>query len=193
MNSQRLRLLILCEDELHQAFVERLADRWDVGPRQRKIKAAPHARGSAAQFVVDNFVGFVKSWRSQHDANVGGLVVIDGDEHGLACRRQQLIAKLAEAGEPALDRGDPRFAIVIPCWHIETWIAWLCGHRPVDEQACYKPEDPRGSEVGRKIKKGEYSARMAVKSWIPAHGDEAAQVPSLTAARDELRRLGVAV
>ena len=110
-----------------------------------------------------------------------------------ACRRQQLIAKLAEAGEPALDRGDPRFAIVIPCWHIETWIAWLCGHRPVDEQACYKPEDPRGSEVGRKIKKGEYSARMAVKSWIPAHGDEAAQVPSLAAARDELRRLGVAV
>ena len=110
-----------------------------------------------------------------------------------ACRRQKLIAKLAEAGEPALDRGDPRFAIVIPCWHIETWIAWLCGHRPVDEQACYKPEDPRGSEVGRKIKKGEYSARMAVKSWIPAHGDEAAQVPSLAAARDELRRLGVAV
>ena len=193
MNSQRLRLLILCEDQLHQAFVERLADRWEVGPRQRKVKAAPHARGSAAQFVLDNFVGFVKSWRSQHDANVGGLVVIDGDEHGLARRRQQLIAKLAEAGEPSLDRGDPRFAILIPCWHIETWIAWLCGHRPVDEQTCYKPEDPRGSEVGRRIKRGEYSARMAVKAWTPARGDEVEHVPSLDASRAELRRLGVAV
>jgi len=106
MNSQRLRLLILCEDQLHQAFVERLAKHWDVGPRQRKVKAAPQARGSAAKFVLDNFVGFVKSWRSQHDANVVGLVVIDGDEHGLLRRRQQLIAKLAEAGEAALFSAD---------------------------------------------------------------------------------------
>lgn len=35
-------------------------------------------------------------------------------------------------------------AIVVPTWHIETWIAWLCGHRPLDEQTRYKPDDVSG-------------------------------------------------
>lgn len=193
MNRQRLRLRVLCEDKLHRGFIERLADRWDVGPRQRMIQASPEARGSAAKFVLDNFVGFVKSWRAQPDDNVGALVVIDGDEHGLQRRRQQLTKRLLEAGELKLDPADPRFVILVPCWHIETWIAWLCGHRPVDEHTCYKPEDPQGGEVGRKIRSGEYSARAAARSWTPRHSEEVTFVPSLAAARDELRRLGVAI
>lgn len=193
MDSRKLRLHVLCEDKLHQNFVERLADRWGIGYWQRTIQASPHARGSAAQFVLDNFVGFVKSCRSHHDANVAGLVVIDGDEHGLQRRRQQVNDLLRGAGEPALDPGDSRFAMIAPCWHIETWIAWLCGHRPIDETTRYKPQDSLGSEVSRKIKKGDYSARLAVKSWTPPRSDEAVHVPSLATSREELRRLGVAV
>ena len=57
MKSRRHRLHVLCEDELHQRLVERLADRWAIGPRQRKIDAAPSARGSAAQYVLARYAG----------------------------------------------------------------------------------------------------------------------------------------
>ena len=191
MKGQKLRLRVLCEDELHQNFVERLATRYGIGDRQRRIDAAPAARGTAAGYVLDNFVGFVDRWRSEsHDANVVALVMIDGDEKGFQHRKNELAAKLKDAHRPALDR-DPRFAILIPCWHIETWIAWLCGHRPIDEQTRYKRDNQPGSEVGRKIKAREYSARLAVESWTAPQRDETSHVPSLAYAREELKRLGV--
>lgn len=194
MQSRRLRLRVLCEDSLHRGFVERLADRWQVGPRQRSIDAAPAAHGSAARYVLDHFVEFVRLWRSQtHDENVGALVMIDGDERGMTRRRQELAERLRAAGDPALDPADPRFVIVVPCWHIETWVAWLCGHRSVDERTRYKTADPQGRDVGRMIEDGSYSPRLAVRSWTPPDADEGSHVPSLANARQELRRLGVAV
>lgn len=194
MKSRRLRLRVLCEDALQRGFVERLADIWDIGPRQRDINAAPAARGSGAQYVLDHYVELVNLWRSQrHDENVGALVVIDGDEKGIQRRQQELAAKLREAGKPAIDPGDPRFVVLVPCWHIETWIAWLCGHRPIDERTRYKASDPHGRDVGRRIESREYSARLAADSWTPSASDEGLHVPSLASARQDLRRLGVTV
>lgn len=192
MNSQRRRLHVLCEDSLHREFIERLADRWGIGKRQIEVDAAPVAEASAAKYVLDHFVEFVRYWRSKnHDGNVIAIVVIDGDEKGILRRRQEFVALLKGAGEPAIEPDDPRFAVVVPCWHIETWVAWLCGHRPVDEQTRYKVADPQGASVARRIKSREYSARLAAKSWTPPHADEPSRVPSLANARQELRRLGV--
>jgi hypothetical protein len=191
MSTQRRRLFILCEDSLHRSFIEGLAARWGIGPRQRMVRAAPVAKRSAAQFVLDNFVDMVRLWRAgSHDRNVGLLVVIDGDEHGLAARQRQLAQRLADADLPPLDPDDPRLAIVVPTWHMETWIAWLCGHRPLDERTRYKSIDPDGREVGRKIESGEYSVRRALGAWTPPAADEAQHVPSLAHARTHLT-LGV--
>ncbi|UQA56242.1 hypothetical protein [Polyangium aurulentum] len=134
----------------------------------------------------------VKRWRAErHDANVGLLVVIDGDEQGLARRRQELAKKLKDADMAPIAPSDP-VAIVVPCWHIETWIAWLCGHRPVDERTRYKDDEAAGREVARKIKGGEYSPRRAADAWTPPAPGEETHVPALTDARSELlRRLGV--
>lgn len=190
--SQRRKLLVLCEDGLHSRFVARLAERWGIGPRELMLDAAPRAQGSAAHYVLNRFVEFVKRWRTERgNTDASALVIIDGDEKGSRLRRQQCLEKLRAAGEPALDPTDTRFAIIVPCWHIETWIAWLCEHRPIDEETRYKPEDPHGGEVGRKIRDGEYSAKQAVKAWMPPMEGEDLHVPSLCAARIELRRFGV--
>ncbi len=186
MKSRRRRLHVLCEDELHQRFVERLADRWHIGPRQRRVDASPSARGSASQYVLTHYAAAVKRWRAEsHDANVGLLVVVDGDEHGLAARRRQLAEALKGAGMAAVEPSDP-VAVVVPTWHIETWIAWLCGHRPIDERTRYKPDDVVGGAVGRRIRSGEYTPQRAVDAWTPPASDEAAHVPALTDARREL-------
>jgi hypothetical protein len=186
MKSRRRRLHVLCEDDLHQRFVERLADRWSIGPRQRRIDAAPRAEGSAAHYVLSRYVAAVKGWRAEsHDANVALLVVVDGDERGVASRRQQLAQALKGAQVEALAPSDP-VVVIVPTWHIETWIAWLCGHRPIDERTRYKPDDGPGGVVGRKIRSGEYSPRRAADAWLPPASDEGAHVPALTDARREL-------
>ena len=190
MKSQRRRLHVLCEDELHQRFVECLADRWHIGPRQRQITASPKAKGSASQYVLDNYVDAVKRWRADsHDTNVGLLVVIDGDNEGSDRRRRELALRLKDAKMAPIAVSDP-VAIVVPTWHIETWIAWLCGHRPLDEQTRYKPDDVSGGVVGRKIRSGEYTPQRAADAWTPPAPDEAIYLPALTEARLEVRRLG---
>jgi hypothetical protein len=186
MKSRRRRLHVLCEDDLHQRLVERLADRWSIGPRQRKIHAAPSALGSASDYVLAHYAGAVKGWRAEsHDANVGLLVVIDGDERGVASRRQQLAQALRDAHMDPITPSDP-VAVVVPTWHIETWIAWLCGHRPIDERTRYKHADAIGGAVGRLIRDGEYTPQRAADAWTPPAPDEATHVPSLTDARGEL-------
>lgn len=190
-SNRRRRLHILCEDRLHVNFVEHLVERWGIGPRQRRIAASPRAQHSAADFVLAQFVDAVRLWRAEsHDAGVGLLVVIDGDKLGIERRRRQLLQRLQDAGLPPIASSDP-VAIMVPTWHIETWIAWLCGHRPIDEQTRYKAVDEVGRDVGRRIETGEYSVRRAIAAWLPPAVNEAAYVPALTAARRELVRLGV--
>lgn len=154
-------------------------------------RRCPAARGTAAGYVLARYPDAVKRWRSaSHDENVGLLVVIDGDEQGLLKRRQQLTEALKRAGVAPVEPSDP-VAVLTPTWHIETWIAWLCGHRPIDEQTRYKADDPAGREVARKIERGEYSPRQAAERWAPpGHGEET-HVPALAAGRIEVQRLGV--
>jgi hypothetical protein len=185
-----VRLHILCEDDLQKRLVERLADCWGVDRRRRFVDAAPKAI-NGSQYVLDHYVDVVRRWRrTSHDQHVYLVVMIDGDERGVAGRRQQLEGLLRVAG---VDPADPaRSAVLVPTWHIETWVAWLCGHRPIDETTRYKVQDA-GGDVARKIKSEEYSPRRAVESWLPAHMEESAVVPSPSDARRELTRLGFEV
>lgn len=178
-----MRLYVLCEDDLQKRFVERLAERWGFDRRHRSIDAAPKA-DNASQYVLDHYVDAISRWRrASHDRHVYLLVMIDGDEHGVVARRRQLEQVLSAAG---VDPADPsRTATLIPTWHIETWIAWLCGHRPIDEATRYKRD-----EVDRKIKDGDYSPKRAVEAWTPAAENEPALVPALVDARREAARLG---
>ena len=189
--SQRRRLRVLCEDRLTRVFVERLADRWGIGPKQRSIDVSPRSEGSGEKFVRDHFAEAVEKWRKLKAQNVVLLVVIDGDNHGVVRRRNELAKALRDAKKDPIDPSDP-VAILVPTWHIETWIAWLSGHRPVSELQRYKNDEPLGRDVARKIKDGAYTPKLAVDAWSPPAADEATHVPSLTDARAELsRRLGV--
>ena len=178
-----MRLHILCEDDLQKRFIECLAERWGFDRRRRSIDAAPKG-DNASQYVLDHYADAVRRWRrTSHDQHVYLLVMIDGDEHGVAARKRQLEQVLLAAN---VDPADPlRTATLVPTWHIETWIAWLCGHRPIDEATRYKRSD-----VAHKIKDGDYSPTRAVESWTPAAEDEPRLVPALRAARLEVARLG---
>ncbi|MRG90795.1 hypothetical protein [Polyangium spumosum] len=190
--SQRFRLHVLCEDELHMNFVLRLADRYRIGEKYLFIDAPPKGIDDAKEYVLKEYVNIVDRWRSaRHDENVGLLVVIDGDKEGVLRRRSELTRRLKSANRPPVAASDP-VAILVPTYSIETWIAWLCGHRPVSELQRYKSDEPLGRDVARKIKDGVYTPKLALAAWTPPDPDEATHVPSLADARDELsRRLDV--
>ncbi len=192
MASKRIRLHVLCEDDLHHRFVEEVARRAGFDRRLLTFYPAPRAKGSASKFVLDNFVAMVRQWRREsHDLNVKLLVVVDGDQYGVERRRRELATLVQAAGLSPIAFDGHGVAVVVPTWHIETWIAWLCGHRPVDEETRYKDDDPAGRDVGRRIKSGEYSVKRAIAGWLPAAAGEGEAVPSLSRARGDLRRIGV--
>jgi len=185
--SDRTRLHILCEDPLTVDFAKRIADRWGIGDRQRRIFSAPKARGSAEQYVRAHYVEIVDRWRAQRHENVILLVIIDGDNQGVDRRRRELADALRKAKRAKLRPSDP-VAILVPTWHIETWIAWLSGHRPLDEHTRYNGRDAAGLDVHRNIERGEYSPKRAIAAWSPPSPDEATHVPSLADARAELKQ-----
>jgi hypothetical protein len=113
------------------------------------------------------------------------LVVIDGDNHGVLRRRNELLKRLRDSGAEPFAANDP-VAIIVPTWHIETWIAWLCGHKPIHEAQRYKLDEPLGRDVARKMEAGEYSSRRAIDAWSSPSPDESTHVPSLTEARKEI-------
>lgn len=193
MRSPFRRLRILCEDHAHRTFAERLAKHLGLGEREMRIDVSPAARGSAASYVVAEFAAAVKRWRSARHGNekIGLLVVIDGDKDGVVRRRNELANQLRDHGVEPLAPADP-VAIIVPTWHIETWIAWLCGHRPIDVQTRYNGRDAAGLDVYHKLEQGTYTAKLALAAWDHPAPDESTFVPSLTDARAELaQRFGV--
>jgi hypothetical protein len=184
-NSQRRRLQVLCEDRETARFVEHIATRWGIGERQRQIDTSPEGRGSGEQYVQRHFIEAIMAWRRVRHENVLLLIVIDGDNYGVQKRRNQLAQLLRDNQEVPISEKDP-IAIIVPTWHIETWIAWLCGHRPIDEQIRYNGRDAAGLDVQHKIEHGVYTAKLAIAAWDPPAPDESTYVPSLTEARKEL-------
>ncbi len=191
--SQRRRLHVLCEDPLTVDFVERLAERFSIGRRELKIESSPASRGSAVAYVLDHYEDAVRRWRAarHRDERVGFIVVIDGDNRGIVQRREDLARKLRDAKLEPIGPSDP-VAILVPTWHVETWIAWLCGHRPLNEHTRYNGRDAAGLDVHHKIERGKYTPKLAVDAWMRPAPDEGTHVPSLATARAELKqRLGV--
>ncbi len=187
MKSRFSRLRVLCEDQRTQIFVQNLATRYGIGARHIRFDISPKSTEDASKYVLDNFVEAIRQWRAARHGHemVAMLVVIDGDKHGPLHRRNELLKRLHDSGADPIAKDDP-LAIIVPTWHIETWIAWLCGRRPLDEQTRYNGRDPAGLHVSHLIKCATYSASAAVKAWNPPAPDEVTHVPSLADARKEL-------
>jgi hypothetical protein len=110
--------------------------------------------------------------KARHQKRLGFLVTIDGDNVGFKRR-------LAELEAAPRDPAD-RLALLVPTWSIETWVLWLLGEE-VTESVTLKD----------RLKPPEFRKRLpdAIKAWRIERAQEATIMPSLSAARVELKRL----
>lgn len=130
--SRRANIVIVCEDEQHEAFIRRFLERDGFEKRRFRVerKSMP---GSAEQWVRKRYPTEVKAYRDSHSTDRGLVVMIDDDLSG--CRREQLAKALDDAS--AAPRGDDgRIAVIVPTRNIETWLAYLGGAK-VDESTVY--------------------------------------------------------
>jgi len=146
--SRSVQLVLVCEDQEHEAFARRFLERAGWGARRLRVQRAPSSRGSAEQFVRKRFPIELSAYRSNRHRLAERLVVfIDGDRAGVAGRLAELEQACRAAGaEPR--RADELVAVFVPTWCIETWFAYLDG-ADVDEGKADYPRLSRPRECHR--------------------------------------------
>ena len=135
--SRNVRIVLLCEDRQHETFVRRFLLRHGWNLRDFRVELSPHGRGSAEQFVREQFPRELQAIRAKGDENVRLIVMIDGDDKGVNIRRDTLNAA-CEAQSITAPGATDKVLICVPTWNIETWFAFLDGHE-VDESVSDYP------------------------------------------------------
>lgn len=172
----KARIRVWCEDREHESFIRSLFESLGVGRKSLHIIPAPRGTGSASNWVIKRYPELLREARaSKHQADLGFLVVVDRDNYGPARRRQQLREESGGQGDT-----NERIAVLVPTWSIETWVLWLTG-----------AEVNEATSVKDRLDSMEFRGRLgqAVRAWASPSTNEATAVPSLNAARAELKKL----
>ena len=136
---RQVQLILLCEDQQHEAFLRRFFTSMGWKGRQLRVKRSPLAKGSAEQFVREEFPKEIGAYRRNKNRVGCELVaVLDGDAEGVNARLTALDEACDRASVSPRDKAD-HVAVFVPTWNIETWLAYFSGET-VDE---YRRDYPR--------------------------------------------------
>lgn len=176
----RLRITILCEDREQERFLRALCER--LGLYVERIERPPPGTGSAEQWVRVHYPPEVRIHRAKaNHVSIGLIVAIDGNSKGLTYRKKQLEEALT-AAELELRGAQERVAVVVPTWSIETWLAWLCGFRDIDEKQPYK----EATWFRKAVADRSITPKKAAERWISARSES--PLPSLADGYIEMDR-----
>ncbi|ODU53942.1 MAG: hypothetical protein BGO01_09215 [Armatimonadetes bacterium 55-13] len=142
---ERVSLVVLCEDSLHQSFIYAFLNRMKL-PAIGRLRVLPCESKSK---VFERFPIEVRALRRRH-VRTQLVVVIDADELSDAQIRERLSQRLSDVGEDADFKKDP-ILIVRPRWEMENWALALLGNgigEPRDQGARGKVGD-RTRDAGR--------------------------------------------
>ncbi len=175
------RGVVVVEDRLTERFFRRLLGRLGFDPRRIRFITAPAGKGAAEAWVrlrYPNEVRVLRSKNYQHDLFL--LAVRDGDRVGPDGRKRELDEELVSV-DMDKRRAQERIATPVPTWSIETWLLWLNGRRPVDENSRRK-EEFRDQFRGQERR----AIEAAVAAWVV---EQPFELPSMIDGQDELGRI----
>lgn len=140
MSKRRVRIVLLCEDSQHEAFLRRFLKGMGWNTREMRVEKSPSATGSAEQWVRERFSKELEAYRQrQYKAASGLIAMIDADTKEVEDRINEF-ATACNYEQMAFRADDEAVAIVVPKRNIETWIHFL-GEDQVDEQKTYAKFD----------------------------------------------------
>jgi hypothetical protein len=178
MSRRNVQLVILCEDSQHEVFIRRFLEKRGWSARRLRVRKAPSGRGSAEQFVREQYPKELAAYRQRRGHVEQAVVVMqDGDQSGVRRRLQALDAACVSQGVESR-QGTERVAVFLPTWRIETWFAYLEG-QTVDEANKAYPRLHRERDCKQHVDAlDEMCRRQDLRQPAPA---------SLQAACDEYR------
>ena len=129
---RQVQLVLLCEDQQQETFLRRFFTAMGWKGRQLTFKLSPLGKGSAEQFVRQEFPKEIAAYRRNRNRKGCELVImLDGDVAGADARLKALDEACRQASV-APRATDDHVAVFVPTWNIETWLAYLNGET-VDE------------------------------------------------------------
>lgn len=128
-------VVLLVEDDRHKMLLNRYLLEFGLNYHQIRTEPFPAGRGSAEQWVRNEFARQVAAYR-RRQAKSALVVAIDADNHTVAQRIAQLDHALEEQHKPAIT-DEEQIARLVPKRNIETWILCLNLHT-VNEETDYK-------------------------------------------------------
>lgn len=120
--ARNVRLVIVCEDILHQTFMRAFLYKRGFARRQLKFMPLPAGKGDAKQAVCELVCRELQAIR--RFTGKGLLYVIDADNLSVEERRRT-VEKAWKSGAIDPPRKDEPVFAVIPKWEIENWLAYL--------------------------------------------------------------------
>lgn len=127
MSTRRVKIVLLCEDSQHEAFIRRFLKGMGCNTRELRVEKSPSGRGAADQYVRNRFPKELEAYR--HRRAMSALIaMIDADGNEVQGRISELKQECQSEG--VLFRGpDEAVAIAVPKRNIETWIHYLNGEQ----------------------------------------------------------------
>jgi hypothetical protein len=176
---RRVRIVLLCEDSQHEAFVRRFLEGMGWNTREIRVERSPSAKGSAEQWVRERFPHELKVYRQRKQLAASALIaMIDADkkEKEVQDRINEFEFECKSKGIPFRTESEA-VAIAVPKRNIETWIHYLNGQQ-VDEENEYQKLDRKRSCQSAVNRLVEYCKTTGLTAEAPS---------SLAAACEEYR------
>lgn len=136
-------MYVLVEDQRQKQLIYRFLVIAGYSPRRITIEVSPSGRGSAEQWVRENFARQAGKCRARNaHAATGMIMMLDADRRMVQERLDLLDDALVCAGQRPVDQNKDPIARLIPRRNVETWILYfgLGGAcvPPIDEEHDYK-------------------------------------------------------
>jgi hypothetical protein len=117
------RLVIVCEDSVHESFLLRFAkEHLGVSGRDVRSRKAPRGGGCGAQYVQRNFVGELEQLRKRR-VRTALVAITDDDKQG---RRALILKACGNAGLPPPGPKEP-VLLLVPERALVSWLAYARG------------------------------------------------------------------
>jgi hypothetical protein len=143
-----VRLVIICEDSQHEAFIRRFLEGKGWDKRELFVVKSTRGRGAAERWVRNRFLLEYKTYFKGH-VRSALLTMVDADGLSHEQRLQQFKDAVGELPLPWRSPENP-VAFWIPVRNVETWIQHLDGNQ-VDETRQY-PKLARASSCAPAVR-----------------------------------------
>ncbi len=140
MSIRRVKIVLLCEDSQHEAFVRRFLKGMGWNTREIRVERSPSAKGSAEQWVRERFPLELGRYRSRKNQAASSLIaMIDADTKEIATRIKEF-ERECTTQQIQFRTNAEAVAIIVPKRNIETWIHHFQGNQ-VNEHDAYQKLD----------------------------------------------------